>query len=77
MGWGLFWEGLIRSCSVTPPMPREWNQSKMLDMDKDKNKDMDKDIATKWSTESTLEPGGLVFQGILDKSKPKAVANIC
>ena len=55
----------------------DMDKDKNKDMDKDKNKDMDKDIDTKWSTESTLEPGGLVFQGILDKGKPKAVANIC
>ena len=77
MGQGLFWEGLIKSCSVTPPMPREWNQSKTLDMDKEKNKDVEKDIDTEWSIESTLEPRDLVFQGILDKGKPKAVAKIC
>lgn len=41
-------------------------------MDKDENKDID----TEWRTVSTLETGDLVFQGTLDKGKPKAVANV-
>ena len=46
-------------------------------MDKDENKDVDKDTDTERRTVSTLETGYLVFQGTLDKGKPKAVANVC